>query len=214
MRRMSGFEALDAIGDLGLLLALAAALIAWLLSSRPRAAIALMIAMIVCAAATSLLKIYLHACPMTPLLRGPSGHVGFATLIYGVLVAVIASHAPAWARLPLAVAGGALIAAVAVARYFLAAHSVAEIAFGVAIGLASFAIFAFAHRQGGVGRRSVKPLALAAVAIAVVAYGHHLNGELFVNFVAFGGETAQISVAAACPAAYGQRPAQATERGG
>jgi hypothetical protein len=152
---------------------------------------------------------------MIPLLRGPSGHVGFATLIYSVLVAVIASRAPAWARLPLVVAGAALIAAVAVARYFSEAHNVAEIAFGVAIGLASFAIFAFAHwLGGGGGSRSVKPLALAAVAIAVVAYGHHLNGEVFVNFVALGGETAQLSVAAACPAAYGQRPVQAAEHGG
>jgi membrane-associated phospholipid phosphatase len=212
---MSGLEALDAIGDLGLLLSLAVALTVWLLSSRPRAAIALMIAMIVCAAATTLLKIYLHACPMTPLLRGPSGHVGFATLTYSALVAVIASRAPAWARLPLIAAGGALIAAVAVARYFAEAHSVVEIVFGVMIGLVSFAIFAFAHRRlGGDGGRSVTPLALAAVAIAVVAYGHHLNGEGFVNFVAFGGETAQLSVAAACPAAYGQRPAPAMEHGG
>lgn len=210
---MTGLEALDAIGDLGLLLSLAAALTAWLLSSRPRAAIALMVAMIVCAGATTLLKIYLHACPMIPL-RGPSGHVGFAALIYSALVAVIASRAPAWARLPLAAAGGVLIAAVAVARYFAEAHSVAEIAFGVAVGLMSFAIFAFVYRHGGVGGRSVMPLAAAVVAIAVVAYGRHVNGELFVNFVAFGGETAQLSVAAACPAAYGQKPALATEGGG
>ena len=203
---MSGIEALNAIGDLGLLLSLAAALIAWLLSTRPRAAIALAIAMITCAAATSFLKIYLHACPMIPLLRGPSGHVSFATLIYGALVAVIASRSPAWARLPLAVTGGALIAAVAVARYFLEAHNFAELAFGVAIGMLSFAIFALAYRHGATGGRSVAPLALAAVAIAVVVYGHHLNGELFVNFVGFGGKTAQLSVAATCPAAYGQRP--------
>jgi hypothetical protein len=50
----------------------------------------------------------------------------------------------------------------------------------------------------------VKPLALAAVAIGLVAYGHHLNGELFVNFVSFGGKTAQLSAAAACPGTYGQ----------
>ena len=66
---MSGLEALNAIGDLGLLLSLAAALTVWLLSSQPRAAIGLMIAMIVCAAATSFLKIYLHACPMIPAAR-------------------------------------------------------------------------------------------------------------------------------------------------
>jgi hypothetical protein len=214
MRRMTGLEALDAFGDLGLLLSLAAALTVWLLSVRPRAAIALMIAMIVCAAATTLLKIYLHACPMIPLLRGPSGHVGFATLIYSALVAVIAPRVPAWARLPLVAAGGVLIAAVAVARYFAEAHNVAEIAFGIAVGLMSFAIFALVYRHGGVGGRSVTPLAIAVVAIAVVAYGRHVNGELFVNFVAFGGRTAQLSVAAACPAAYGQRPVLAPEHGG
>lgn len=207
---MSGLEALNAIGDLGLLLSLAAALIAWLLSSRPSAAIGLMIAMIVCAAATSLLKIYLHACPMIPLLRGPSGHVSFATLIYAALATVMASRAPAWARLPLIAVGGALIAAVAVARYFLEAHNVAEIAFGVAIGLISLAIFAIGCRHIAIGTRSVKPLALAAVVIAIVAYGHHLNGELFVNFVGFGGKTAQLSVSAACPAVYGQRAVRST----
>jgi len=212
---VSGLEALNAMGDLGLLLSLAAALTAWLLSTRPRAAIALAIAMIACAAATSFLKIYLHACPMIPLLRGPSGHVSFATLIYGALAVVIASRSPAWARWPLAVAGVALNAAVAVARYFLEAHNFAEIAFGVAIGLLSLAIFALACRHGATGGRSVMPLALAAVAIAVVAYGHHLNGELFVNFVGFGGKTAQLTVAAACPAAYGQAPKGATaEQGG
>lgn len=207
---MSGLDALNAIGDLGLLLSLAAALIAWLLSSQPRAAVALMIAIIVCAAATSLLKIYLHACPMIPLLRGPSGHVSFATLIYGVLATVIGSRAPAWARVPLLAIGGALIAAVAVARYFLEAHNFVEIAFGVAIGLASLVIFAISYRRISIRGRSAKPLALAAAAIAVVAYGHHLNGELFVNFVDFGGKTAQLSVSAACPAAYGQRPVGAT----
>ena len=201
---MSGLEVFNAIGDLGLLLSLAAALIAWLLSSQPRAAIALTVAMIVCAAATSFLKIYLHACPTIPLLSAPSGHVSFATLIYGALTAVIASPAPAWARLPLAVAGGALIAAVAVARYFLEAHDPAEIASGVAIGLASLAIFALGYRDRPVGGRSVKPLALAAGAIAVVAYGHHLNGELFVNFVGFGGKTAQLTASAVCPGAYRQ----------
>jgi membrane-associated phospholipid phosphatase len=204
---VTGLEALNAIGDLGLLLSLAAALIGWLLSSsQPRAAIALMIALIVCAAATSFLKIYLHACPMIPLLRGPSGHVGFAALIYGALSVVIASRAPGPARLPIAVAGAGLIAAVAVARYFLEAHNLAEIASGLAMGLVCLAIFALAYRPRARAGRSVKPLALAAVAIVLVAYGHHLNGELFVNFVGFGGKTAQLSVAAACPEAYGQIP--------
>jgi len=197
---MSGLEVLNAIGDLGLLLSLAAALIAWFLGSRPRAAIALMVAVIVCAAATTFLKLYLYACPLVPLLRAPSGHVSFATLIYGALFAAIASRAPAWARLPLAAAGGALIAAVAVARYFLEAHGFAEIASGIVIGLLSLAIVILALRREAVGGRSVKPLALAVVAIAVVAYGHHLNGELFVNLVAWGGDTARLSVAAVCPA--------------
>lgn len=210
---MKGIDALNALGDLGLLLSLAVALIAWLLGTRPRAAIALTLAMIACATATTLLKIYLDACPMIPLLRGPSGHVGFATLIYSALALVIAARVPVWARVPLVAAGGVLIAAVAVARYFLEAHGIAEIAFGVAVGLVCFAIFAFVYRQGGAGGRSVMPLALAVVAIAVVAYGRHVNGELFVNFVAFGGETAQLSVAAACPAAYGQSPAPAGAHG-
>lgn len=202
---MTGLDALNAIGDLGLLLSLAAALIGWLLSSsQPRAAVALMIALIVCAAATSFLKIYLHACPMIPLLRAPSGHVGFATLIYGVLSVVIASRAPGAARLPIVFGAAGLIAAVAVARYFLEAHNLVEIALGIAMGLGCLAIFALAYRPRALAGRSVKPLALAAVAIGLVAYGHHLNGELFVNFVSFGGKTAQLSVAAACPGTYGQ----------
>jgi membrane-associated phospholipid phosphatase len=211
---MTAIEALNALGDMGLLLSLVAALLAWLLKTRPRAAIWLAAAVIVCGAATTLLKIYLHACPMVPLLRGPSGHVSFATLIYGALATVITPRAPAWMRWPLAAAAGVLIAAVAVARYFLEAHNLAEIAFGVAIGVVSLAIFALAYRQGGTGERSMKPLLLAAAAIAVVAYGHHLNGELFVNFATFGGKTAQLSVAAACPAAYGQRPAKGAVQGG
>ena len=211
---MNGIESLNALGDIGLLLSLVAALLAWLFATQPRAALWLAAAVAVCGAATTLLKIYLHACPAVPLLRAPSGHVSFATLIYGALIAVIASRAPAWTRLPLAVAALGLITAVAIARYFLEAHIVGEIAFGVGVGLVCLAIFAFGYRWGGVDGPSVKPLALAAVVIAAVAYGHHLNGELFVNFATFGGRTAQLPVAWACPAAGGQRPAEGVAPGG
>ena len=131
-----------------------------------------------------------------------------------MLVAVIASRAPAWARLPLAAAGGALIAAVAVARYFLEAQTSPKSRrrhdrLGVPCDLRAWLL-----PWTAIGGRSVKPLALAAAAIAVVAYGHHLNGERFVNFVGFGGKTAQLSVSAVCPAAYGQRPTQGMAQGG
>ncbi|HEY1506268.1 MAG TPA: phosphatase PAP2 family protein [Stellaceae bacterium] len=204
---MSGIGILNAFGDTGLLLSLAAALLAWLFSTRPHAALWLGVAVVMCGGATAISKIYLHACPITPVLRGPSGHVSFATLIYGALVAVIAPRAPAWARWPLAVAGGTLVVAIAVGRYVIDAHTVAEILLGLGIGLVALAIFVLGYWHGGAGARSVKPLALAAAAIAIVAYGHPFNGEVFVNALGFGGETEHLTVAAACPAEYGQKPA-------
>jgi hypothetical protein len=196
---MTGVEMLDALGDVGLLLSLAAALAAWLLSSRPFAALWLAGAMIFCAAATSLLKIYLHACPMIPLLRGPSGHVSFATLIYGALVAVIFSRYRGWVRLSLASAGILIVAAVAVARFILDAHNLPEIAFGLGIGTLSLALFAFGYRRTAAENRSVKALMAAVAVLVLVVYGHHLNGERFVDFLAFDGETAHFSLMAACP---------------
>jgi undecaprenyl-diphosphatase len=66
----------------------------------------------------------------------PSGHALDATVCFGAIVLVCLPHLPIAARILVAAAAGALVAAVAVSRVILLTHYASDVIGGVALGLA------------------------------------------------------------------------------
>lgn len=161
-------------GDTAVTLPLAALTLAFLLlSGWQRAALSLAIALAACGIAIGLTKLALESCG-TPLLHteitNPSGHAAVSTTVYGSLAMLFAGNIAAERRwIPIATAALLLIA-IALSRVILDAHSMIEVALGLAIGLGALALF---HRSLAAGPTvAIHGLWLALGAVAVIALMH------------------------------------------
>lgn len=161
-------------GDTAVTLPLAALTLAFLLlSGWQRAALSLAIALAACGIAIGLTKLALESCG-TPLLHteitNPSGHAAVSTTVYGSLAMLFAGNVTAERRwIPIATAALLLIA-IALSRVILDAHSLIEVALGLAIGLGALVLF---HRSVAAGPTvAIRGLWLALGAVAVIALMH------------------------------------------
>jgi membrane-associated phospholipid phosphatase len=161
-------------GDADVLLPVAAVMFLWLLRLAGRKQ-ALMWGLAVLAAGggTALLKICIFACgsPIATL-ESPSGHASMSTLVYGGIALVAGTEGEVWPRVAAGAAGAALVAAIALSRVLLGAHSASEVVVGLAIGALALGIFAYSYLGGrAIGRRVWLLLAAAAV-VAALLHGH------------------------------------------
>ncbi|HEX3064361.1 MAG TPA: phosphatase PAP2 family protein [Candidatus Polarisedimenticolia bacterium] len=161
-------------GDTAVTLPLAALTIAFLfVSGWRRAAFAFGLALLACAIAIGLAKLALESCGH-PLLHtditNPSGHAAVSTTVYGSLAVLFAGNVAAGRRW-IPIAGGAvLLAAIALSRVELDAHSLVEVVLGLAIGLAALALF---YRQvAGEPAIAIHGLWLALAGVVVIAIMH------------------------------------------
>jgi hypothetical protein len=79
---MAWLKALTELGDIAVLVPLAAVMLLWLLlMGSPRGAAWWAIAVALCASLTAILKVSFYGCPPIPDLHSPSGHTSFSTLV-------------------------------------------------------------------------------------------------------------------------------------
>ena len=162
-------------GDEAVLLPLAAATLIWLaiLVGR-RTAITWCGAIVIAGGATAVLKIYFSACATPiPALDSPSGHTSMSTLVYGGLALIIGAETNSWARIAAGAAGAALVAAVALSRVAVGAHTLADVVAGLVIGGGALALFARSYLQERRVERQIWPLLAAAAIFAAALHGHH-----------------------------------------
>jgi membrane-associated phospholipid phosphatase len=172
MRFLTGF------GDLAILLPLAVAIGCWLAAiGARRAAWRWLLAVGLCMGGIGLLKMYFFACPTGEALQSPSGHTGFAALVYGAIFAFISAHAPRPARLAIRAVGVALIAGIALSRLVLEVHTPLDVASGLLIGLLALGFFLWEDPNRLTSAPTLRPLLLTTVAIIVLLHGQQLHAE-------------------------------------
>jgi membrane-associated phospholipid phosphatase len=169
------------LGDSVLLMPASALLAVYLfcLGSRRTAAMWLS-ALALCMALTALSKVAFAACgSLVPALgvSSPSGHTSMSATFYGCAALMLAGDAERRVRAGLLAAGTALVFVIAATRVLLQAHSLAEVAVGLSIGVVSVGWFAgrhFAHPS-----RPVPwiPVVAGIVALAVAVHGWHWQFE-------------------------------------
>ncbi len=124
------------------------------------------------------LKLFGHGCglPAFPLLPGdrflsPSGHAAFAAIFYGSVGALAARGAGSpGGRGAILLGTVGLIAAIAVSRVLVAAHSTAEVIAGLLVGGATVALFLWSSRDLPPAAPRLPPALLAAL-LAALAVG-------------------------------------------
>jgi undecaprenyl-diphosphatase len=176
------YPILHAVTDLGdsvITLPIAAVVLAWLaIWGSRRVAVAWLVALLACGAVTALLKIYFKACPLPGVeLDSPSGHTSMSLFVYGGLTLVTAAQIGGWRRGAVATLGGLFVLTIAVSRILLDYHSQAEVAIGLAIGLAALALFGVPFRRYGQRRMPLWPLWLAALVPILLLDGRQLSNE-------------------------------------
>ncbi|MBV9523744.1 MAG: phosphatase PAP2 family protein, partial [Alphaproteobacteria bacterium] len=157
------------LGDAALLLPASAVLFCYFLYRRAiSGAFAWVSALLICAAATTVLKIAFNACgSAVPLLdiRSPSGHASLSTAFYLCAGIVAATDTRPSRRAATLLASVTLIAAIAASRIALHAHTPAEVAFGCVIGLCSAAWFLVNYARSRPAAVDWRPIVGAILAL-------------------------------------------------
>jgi len=176
---MLSLQAFTDFGDAAVLLPLSAALLCWLLATRPvSAAGGWLTALAFCAGVTALLKIYLFACPVLPDLESPSGHTSFSAVGYGALAMVAAAERRSlWQKIAIAALAAGVVGGIAFSRVLLGSHSLREIGLGFAIGAGGLAIFTFAYLRVQPRNGALAPLILATIIVLILFHGVRLHLE-------------------------------------
>ena len=152
-------------GDAMVVLPIAAATLAWLVRvAGPRTAGLWCLALLACGAPE-------------PALESPSGHTSMSTLVYGSLALIIGAEAAPWQRFAAAALGAAAIIGIALSRVTLGAHSVAEVAIGLAIGAGVLALFARRYLEAPPAARNLAPLAVSVVLLMLMLHGRSAHLE-------------------------------------
>ena len=174
-------------GDAAVLLPLALFLIAalWRYQSWA-AAICLIQALGLCVVVLVLLKIAFIACGMTwrAGVSSPSGHAGMSVMVYGSLGAVAARQSPRWRKPVLLLAVWLLVAAIAVSRVALGAHSYGEVLIGMSAGVAALCCFLLMYRKQSGGKMNWSLLAMIVCVGLPILHGMHVPAENLIRHLA------------------------------
>ena len=167
--------AITDLGDSAVTLPMAAVAIAVLLTARQvRSALWWSGCIAAAAAALGALKLVLTAIAihfhMLASLSSPSGHAGMSAIVYGGFVLLTGPSLPRMWRVLARLGALALVLAIAASRLVLHAHSIAETAIGLAVGLA--ALVAFGAGLARAPSERVPVVALCAAALAVIGLMH------------------------------------------
>jgi membrane-associated phospholipid phosphatase len=189
---MNTVNAISDAGDSVVLICLAALLVAMLWRYQSwKAASTLLLALVACAIVMVCLKLALIACGHTwnAGMVSPSGHASMSVAVYGALAVVAARQTRYRQQIAIALGSIALIAAIAISRVTLGAHSVAEVALGVLVGAAALSLFAV--RYFSLVKRQMNVYLLGALSFAtiLILHGVHLPVESLIQELAFFGRT-------------------------
>lgn len=172
--------AITSLGDGVVIIAVLVATVIWLAAhGRRKLAVGLVMTMALAAIAVPLVKSTLVVPRPIDLYTGadafsfPSGHATHAAALY-LSLAWLATHNAAlrWKILGFVLAG-LLVAAIAVSRVYLAAHWPSDVLAGLALGSMLAALYALVFRRLDI--RSMRPLRLVALVVAVLAVGGGLR---------------------------------------
>lgn len=168
-------ETVTALGDSTLLLPLSAAVavVLWVHRS-PAVALAWAAPLALSLGGLAALKVFGYACGLEvlgTLVVSPSGHAAFGAAFYGTVGMMAARRLDGWRGGAVLLAALAVVAAVAVSRVKLSAHSVPEVLIGVSIGGVAVLLSAWTLARVAVpqGVRPAPALAGPAVAVAMLA---------------------------------------------
>jgi membrane-associated phospholipid phosphatase len=171
-------KTLTDFGDLAVLLPLVAVVTVWLIATRQLRALSWwLIAVALCMGSTAALKIYFFVCPPLTDLHSPSGHTSLSTLVYGVLTLAVATVVTGWKRVAVMISGTAFIAAIAMSRVLVRAHSIPEIAVGSMIGIAVLALFAGQFWPRRPREPRLQAMLVTCIALMVMLNGQDLHAE-------------------------------------
>jgi membrane-associated phospholipid phosphatase len=175
-------------GDSALLVPASALLLFYLLYLRSgRTALIWASTLALCGGLTIVLKIGFHACGAElPFLdmRSPSGHTSFSTTFYSCCALVIAANKDRWTQTGVLLLSITLVAAIAASRVVLEAHTISEVATGLAVGLLCVGWFSWGYLNGPAVSLRFYPFAGIALALAIALHGQHLNPEGFIMQIA------------------------------
>ena len=171
-------------GDLAVLVPLALTVLIWLLwVHNRREALWWCVAVVVCTGGTAAFKIFFYACPPIQDLHSPSGHTAFSALVYGAIAGIIAIERSGWRRVAMVGLAPLFIAAIAVSRVLIEAHTVLEVVVGLSLGLATLGCFLLSYRRQRLGYVNVRPMLIGACIIAVLLNGKALGAEDFLHLL-------------------------------
>ncbi|MGO8917842.1 MAG: phosphatase PAP2 family protein [Stellaceae bacterium] len=173
------------LGDAALLLPAAVVLLIYLLRARSwRAAAAWAAAITLCAGLTVAAKMMFHACGGQYQVLGiysPSGHTSLSATFYGCAALMLSADQSWGRRLGVLLAAAALVVAIAASRIALHAHTVDEVAAGLAIGLLCVALYASAYLPRAVGGLGWQLPVAVIIVLALLTHGRHLSIEGFLD---------------------------------
>jgi membrane-associated phospholipid phosphatase len=162
-------------GDSAVTLPLAAlALVFLLISGWNRAACALLISVATAGLGIGLLKLALESCGRPRIgasLVNPSGHMAVSVAVYGALALILVRRRPGWRVVSIWSAATALLAAIAVSRIVLHAHTPAEVVAGALVGLLAGLLFRKILGQDPSPVLHFRWFALAAAAVVFAMHG-------------------------------------------
>jgi membrane-associated phospholipid phosphatase len=180
-------ETITNLGDAALLLPASLLLFGYLyLHNDPRRAASLALATGACLTITVLAKLTflaLNAGCLQADVQSPSGHTSFSATFYGCGAAVAASGAAPWRQRLTWTAAITLVLAVAASRVVLGAHTVWEVAIGLAIGASCVGVFLFQVERPRPASGFLR-FVLAVAVLAIVLQGTHLTIEPHLRNVA------------------------------
>jgi len=184
---MHWMQAISNLGNAAILLTLSVIVAAAIWRFQSRLAAAWFLAMVtVCAVAMAILKVTFAACSQAwgTDIVSPSGHASLSAMFYGSLALVMARQVRPWQQALIAIAGCGLIAAVAVSRVVLRAHSPAEVVIGLSVGMAACALFAVPYLRRPAAPLNLTLLIALSVPAILMLHNTHVHAEHVVRQIA------------------------------
>jgi membrane-associated phospholipid phosphatase len=171
-------------GDLAVLLPLATllAVCLWRWESK-EAARGFTLALLVCLSTVLISKLVFLSCGnvFRAYLSSPSGHTATSTFVFGSIGLVMSTHAPRLIGSLALLTSAVLIAAIAVSRVSVGAHSVAEVMVALSIGAAALFTFATKYEKLHHPRINLWLLGAGLAILAGLWYGMELHAEYVIR---------------------------------
>ena len=182
------FKTITDLGDSAFLIPASLLLIAYCFYLRAsRAALLWVSTLALCAGLTIAMKIAFRACggdvPDIHV-HSPCGHTSPSTTFYSCFALMIAVHEERWARLSILLTSTLLVAAIAVSRIVLQAHTVSEVIAGLLIGLCCVGWFAFRYLSCPPTQVFWQPEGVVLIALALLTHGWHIDIEAMIGHIA------------------------------